>query len=529
MFKKMTALLMAGTMLLGLSACASKPTDTDDQGVTAYVGTAIFEEGLDPLKGAMHYGYPFINNALIRVDPDSHYVGDLAETWEISDDGLHYTFHLRPGVSFSDGSAFTAEDVVFTYEQVKEHPENNPEVDLSRLAKVEAVDNMTVEFQLSQRYSPFFDTVATLQIVPSDAYNAETFATNPIGTGAWKVAQYDANQQIILEPNESCYYGVPKLPPVTLVYMDGDAAFAAAKSGQLDVVMVGTAYVDETIDGMSLQRFETMDVRNISLPVQPRHTVTKEDGSEIVVGSDVTSDKAVRQALAIGIDRQEIIDHALNGVGVPAVQFTENLPWASRESYTDGRADEAKELLEKAGWVDADGDGIREKDGVRCAFDVYAAEDQDRYQLAAALGESARALGIEITAKNASWDEVMQVQYSQGVVWGWGQHSPTVLPSLFDSSLFMEGDFDNVVDYENAKVDEMIQTAYAAGSPEEAVADWQAVQDEANADFPYLYLVNIQHCYFVKDGLNLSPETQIPHPHGHGIPVICNMNDWDWA
>ena len=251
--KKIFSAALAGILALSLTACGGSsqpeaqkadqvPAETRQAAkndVTAYIGTGVFENSLDPIKGGMSHGFPFINNALIRVAPDSQYVGDLATDWTVSEDALTYTFTLREGVTFSDGSAFTAEDVVFTYEQVKNNPANNENVDLSRLESVKADGDYQVIFQLKEAYSPFFDTTATLGIVPSDAYDSAAFDTMPIGTGAWKMAQYDMNQQMILEGNDSCYYGKPQLDRVTLVYMDPDAAFAAAKSGQLDVVMPG--------------------------------------------------------------------------------------------------------------------------------------------------------------------------------------------------------------------------------------------------------------------------------------------------
>jgi peptide/nickel transport system substrate-binding protein len=450
----------------------------------------------------------------------------MATDWEVSDDALTYTFKLREGVKFSDGSDFTAEDVVFTYETVKEKQAENENVDLTRLAKAEAKDDATVVFTLSEPYSPFLDTTAMLGVVPSDAYDAAAFDQAPIGTGPWKVVQYDANQQIIVQPNENYYEGAPSLSQVTFVSMESEAAFAAAQSGQLDIVMVNANYAGETVEGMHIQKFETMDVRMISLPQLSEQTMKDAEGAEIKVGNNVTSDKAVREALSIGIDRKAIIQNAFNGVGKPAVSFTDNLLWAAPAGYADGRADEAKALLESAGWTDADGDGVREKDGAPCAFTVYApGGDQERYQLAAALAEDAKALGISIEVASASWDDVGTVQFTGGVVWGWGQYSPTVLESLYYSKNFMNG-WSNVIGYDNSEVDALIASAIAATTQEEAITDWKAAQDIANADYPYLDLVNIEHCYFIADSLDVSLATQIPHPHGHGSPIICNMKDW---
>lgn len=526
MKKKLVVFMMAAAM----AATGAATVQAAEGNVNAFVGNNVFDGSLDPVKGAMSYAYPFINNALLKVNPDSVYVGDLATEWTISEDALTYTFKLRKGVKFSDGSDFTAEDVVFTYNEVLANPANNENVDLTRLESVTAVDDYTVEFKLKKAYSPFFDTVAMLQIVPSDAYDSETFNTMPIGTGAYKILQYDTNQQIILEANENYFGEAPAIDRVTLLYMDSDAAFAAAQSGQLDIVMVGTRYANEEIEGMSLQRFETMDVRNINLPVLPSGTATDINGNEVPVGNDVTCDKAVREALSIGLDRQNIINNAFNGIGKPSVNFTDNLVWASTEDYEDARREEAAAILEEAGWVDTDGDGIREKNGLVCSFDIYSpGADNDRYQLAVAAAEDAKVLGIDIQVKTASWDEVVTLENTSGIVWGWGQYSPTVLNALYNSKLFLDGGYDNVSGLQSEEVDAKIAEAIGAKNQEEAIAAWKEVQALADAEYPNLYLVNIEHCYFISDALDISMDTQVPHPHGHGSPIICNMADWKLA
>ena len=135
---------------------------------------------------------------------------------------------------------------------------------------------------------------------------------------------------------------------------------------------------------------------------------------------------------------------------------------------------------------------------------------------------------MELIDRTGTWDEILTLQNTAGVVWGWGQYSPTVLYSLFESELFLTGGYDNVVGYNNPQVDELIHQALSANNQEDAISYWKEVQSTANQDEPYLYLVNIQHCYFVNDNLDISAETQIPHPHGHGSPIICNMQDWTW-
>ena len=510
-----------------ISTTADTAGSSSKDSITVYVGNNIFESSLDPVKGAMSYGYSFTNNALTRVNPNSEYEGDLAESWNISEDSLTYTFNLKKDIKFHDGSDFTSEDVVFTYETVKNNQADNENVDLTRLKDVEAIDDYTVKFTLSEPYSPFFDSIALLGIVPSDAYDSEDFDKSPIGTGPWKVVQYNTDQQIIVQAYENYYEGTPKIKQVTFVKMDSKSAFSNAKSGQLDIVMVDPNYSTETINGMHLENLETMDVRNISLPCLPEQKMTDKEGNEIVVGNNVTSDIAVRKALSIGINREQIIENALNGVGKKATGFTTNLSWGNPLVYDDNQKEEAEKILEEAGWIDSNGDGIREKDGVVCEFDVYtSSNDEQRYLLGSAVAEDAKELGIKINVKQGTWDELTVKARTCGIVWGWGQYSPTVLRSLLYSDLFLSGGYDNTIGYSNEQVDKLINEAIDSNNQEEAIEKWKEVQTVSSEDYPYLYIVNIEHSYFVNDSLDISIDTQIPHPHGHGAPIICNMKDW---
>lgn len=523
--KRIAAAALICTLIAGIfTGCGSSD---EKKGISVYIGGTIFESSLDPVKGAMSYGYSFTNDCLLEVAPDSSYTGCLAENdWKISNDGLTYTFNLKKGIKFHDGSDFTAEDVVFTYNQVKENPGVNENIDLTNLEAVQADGDYTVIFKLKKPYSSFIDQTACLGIVPSDSYDSETFDTMPIGTGPWKVVQYDTAQKIIVEANTDYFNGAASIPQVNILNMEQDTAIANAKSGQLDVIMVDPNYIDEKIDGMHIESLETMDVRQISLPTKPESEYTTEDGKTMTIGNDVTSDKAVRKALAIGIDRRKIIDDALNGVGTPATGFTNNLEWADPISYEDNQKEEAKAELEKAGWTPGD-DGIYEKDGLRCEFSVYAPTgDTARFQLAEALAAEAKTIGIQINTDQKSWDELTQLAPVSGIVWGWGQFDPIVLKNLFYSKGFTGNGYDNTVDYTNPKADELIEQAIAATDRDEVISLWKDVQEETGYDYAYLYIVNIQHTYFVKDNLDISVDTQIPHPHGHGAPIINNMNDW---
>ncbi len=511
-----------------LTGCGgSKEKETAQEGISIYVGSTIFDSSMDPVKGAMSYGYSFINSALTKVNPESEYTGDLAEEWKVSKDALTYTFKLKDGIKFHDGSDLTAEDVVFTYDIVRKNQGNNENVDLSRLESVKAEGEDTVRFTLKEPYSSFLAQTALLGIVPSDSYDSKTFDTMPVGTGPWKMVQYDTGQKMIVSAFSDYYEGAPSIPQVTILNMDEDTAIANAKSGQLDAVMVDANYAGEKIEGMHIENLETMDVRQISLPVTKETEYRTKSGKTIKVGNNVTADKAVRKALTIGIDRQKIIDNALNGIGKPAEGFTDNLVWGNTAQYKDNDKAGAAKLLEAAGWKKGS-DGIYEKNGRKCQFTLLSPSgDTARYQLAAALAEEAETLGIRIDLDQGTWDEINLQAPSSGVVWGWGQFDPIVLKNLFYTDDFSAGEgTSNTVRYSNKEADKLIREAMDANNQEEAVAAWKKVQEVTADDYAYLYLVNIEHSYFIKDSLDISKDTQIPHPHGHGAPVINNMKDW---
>lgn len=517
------ASVIAALFTVLMAGCGND--EKTDGGISIYVGSAVFDDSMDPVKGAMPDGYSFTNNALITVDPDSRYTGDLATDWTVSEDALTYTFRLREGVTFHDGSEFTAEDVVFTYNTVKENQGVNENVDLTRMKSVEADGDYSVVFTLDEPYSSFLDQTASLGIVPSNGYDEEAFNTQPVGTGPWKVVQYDPQQRIVVEANESYYGGAPSIPRVTILNMEPDVAMASARTGELDLVMADTNYVNEEIEGMHLEELDTMDVRQISLPVSPAGEYETDEGT-VKAGNNVTADPAVREALDIGIDRQKIIDDALNGVGTPAEGFTSNLQWGNPSGFEDGRKAEARALLEAAGWSEGSG-GIYEKGELKCSFDLIAPSgDTGRYQLAEAFAQEAAEMGIQVNVEQMTWDEINTEADSSAVVWGWGQYDPVILKNLFYTDEFSGNGTANTVMYSDPEADRLIEQAMDANGREEAVEAWKQVQSVTADDHAYIYIVNIEHSYFVKDNLDISVDTQIPHAHGHGVPVINNMKDW---
>ncbi len=483
------------------------------------VGSNLADGNYDPCTGFAANGFHIFHSALLKFDENALPTYDLAKSYVISDDKLVYTFKLNEGIKFSNGAPLTAHDVAFTYMTTKEKGLN---VDLSFLREAKALDNYTVEFTLDKPWSTFLINTAQLGIVPKDFYD-QNYAKTGIGTGPFKLLQYDVDQQLIIAPNEYYYGTKPNFERISILTLDEQAALAAAKAGNLDLVIVNPEYSKIDINGMHLVSLQTIDNRCVSMPMIP---YDQNSGS----GNDITSDPAIRQALNIGINREEIIKNALNGVGIPAYGRVDSMPWNGDHKFTDGKTDEAIAILNAGGWFDSNGDGILEKNGKKAEFTVVAgSNDMERYQLAVAFSDSAKPLGINILTGALPWDEAVNKSKTCGFVWGFGDFNPSEFYNWYHSDA-RNVSYYNPSNYSSAKADDMIQKALGARTQEEAISYWKKLQYDkeyntgTEIDLPFIWLVNIKHNYFVKDGLDIGK--QIIHPHGHGIPVLGNLKEW---
>ena len=479
------------------------------------------EYGFDPMHG---WGYhdsgtdPLIQSTILKRDANNTFVNDLATNYTISDDYKTYTVEIRDDVNFTDGSKLTAGDVAFSYNKAKELGEG---ADLSSMDNATAEGNKVV-FTLNKADSTFINKLTDVGIVPEASYNEETYGQNPIGSGPYKLAQWDKGQQFILEKNPDYYGKEPYFDKITNLFLDSDAAFAAVKNGDVDIAEVPASYANQTVDGYHLEYFDSIDVRGISLPTQMNEGKVAEDN--FTIGNNVTGDPAIREALNVGINRQQIVDGALNGYGnVSSTGVANQLPWSYEADYQDGDVDKAKSILDEAGWKDTDGDGIREKNGTKATFNVYyKASASERQAIAVSVSEQAKELGIEVVPIGGSWDDIDPNIHSQGVVWGWGSADPYSLEHQYDSRVGGVG-YDNAEMLNDSSVDSGIDSAMAQ-DPESSYASWSQVAQQANSNDPYLWVGTMDYTYFVSDSLDISNGTHLIYPHGGDI--WGNIYDW---
>ena len=541
--KKIIALLMALVMVLSLVACGAKETPEAEEPKTeekpteaapvelkdsVIIAIGSEPETLDPTKGWGHGNAPIIQSTLVKYKADLTFENDLATSYELSDDGLVWTFTIRDDAYFTDGEKVTASDVAFTLETAKAAQGS---VDLTYMESAVAQDDTTLVVTLSKPTSIFLNTLASVGIVPEHAYG-EDYGTNPMGSGPYKFVEWRAQEQIMFTANENYYGGEPAIKNVTVVFMSEDAALAAVQAGQVDVAYSTATLGTTEVAGYHVEAITSADNRGFTLPVLPAEGKTTESGAPI--GNDVTCNIEIRQAIAYAIDRQAVADMVLNGFGRPAYSENDGMPWNNPEVKIETDVEYAKKLLADAGWVDTDGDGIVEKDGLEAEFKcVYPSGDSVRQAVGMAAAEQLQAIGIKVNVEGMSWDEIMKVMFSEAVLMGWGSAIPNETYYLYRSEGALLDDFYNPEGYMNETTDAYLNAAMEALTPEEANRNWRKAQWDGTTgtamqgECPWVWIVNLDHVTYVRDGLSIGD--QPIHGHGHGLPLIQNLQEWAWA
>lgn len=483
------------------------------------------EAGFDPAYGwgaGEHVHEPLIQSTLTVTRPDLTIDYDLATDLSVSEDGRCWTVRIRDDVKFSDGKALTASDVAFTYNTLRDTSSVN---DFTMLDRAEAVDETTVRFYMKRPYAIWPYTMAVTGILPEHAYGKD-YGSHPVGSGRYCLKQWDRGQQVILEANPEYYGEKPEMERVTVLFMEEDAAFAAVRSGQVDLAYSSALYGEQQVSGYELLACETVDNRGFNLPSVPARV--QEDGT--VLGNDFTADVRVRQAISLAMDREAMIDHVLGGYGQPAYSVCDKMPWYTPFSEVKTDSGEAVRLLEEAGWSMGQ-DGIREKDGIPARLEfLYPADDSIRQALAADAASQLKELGIDASVRGVGWDTAYREAQSQPLLWGWGAHTPMELYNIYHTD--GETGLARYSPYANETVDERMDEALGAASLEESYELWKQAQWDGktgvtpHGDAPWVWLVNVDHLYWVRNGLQVAE--QKVHPHGHGWSIVNNVDQWRW-
>lgn len=482
------------------------------------------EDGFSPVNGWGKYGAPLFQSTLLTYDRQFNLTNDLAEGYTVSDDKLKWEVKIKTDAKFSDGKPLTVADVVFTFNQIKKEQSI---VDLQNIEKIEEQNAKSVLFVLKTPDTTFAHTLATTGIF-SEKHYSKDYSQKPIGSGPYMLVQWDHGEQLIVKENPYYYGKKPFFKQLTFLFLDEEAAIAATKKDQIDVLGISPQNAQIELPGKKLASFTSVDNRGLSLPMIPEEVI---DGVD--VGNNVTADRGIRRAMNIAINREEMVKGVIGNHGTPAYSVADKLPWWNEETvFEDNQLAEAKKILAAAGWKLNQKEELI-KDGLIAEFDLlYPAGDSIREGLALTLQKQLRNLGITVTPKGQSWEQLEKEFSSSPTLMGWGSNTPLEMYNIYSKTTIGKGMY-NINHYQNSQVETYMDQALAASNQEEANRFWKLAQWDGKqgfssneGDVPWLWLVNLDHLYVINENLELG-EQKI-QPHGHGWPITDFITEWKY-
>ncbi|MBO0663061.1 ABC transporter substrate-binding protein [Jiella sp. MQZ9-1] len=454
----------------------AEPKSLDPQAVTA---TNDFRILVNLYDGLVRF-----KKGTLEVEPD------LAKSWDISDDGTTYTFHLREGVKFQDGTPFNAEAVKFTFDRMLD--KTNPYYDtgpfplaffFSQVDTVTAKDDNTVVFKLKEPFAPFLSNLAypTGLIVSPAAVKqyGKDFGRHPVGTGAFKFAEWDPNTKVVVTRNPDYWGGPPQLEAVVFrPITDANTRVAEMLSGGIDLM------VEVPPDSLSqFKQNSSFKVYEAAGPHLWFLILNTKEGP--------FSDKRVRQAVNYAIDKKALVDNVLQGTAtIAAGPIPRAFAWANDGSVKPYPYDpeKAKELIRAAG-----------AEGKTLTF--YVAEGGsgmlDPVAMATAIQADLKKVGLNARIQTYEWNTYL-ANVNPGLKgkadmaeMAWMTNDPDTLPflALRTDAAPDKGGFNSGY-YSNPDVDKLLDEARRVTDRNKRGELYEKVQKIVHDDAPWAFIAN---------------------------------------
>jgi len=431
----------------------------------------------------------FIHNGLTKYDKNIRIQGDLAESWDISSDGLIITFHLRRGVQWHDGTEFTSADVLFTYETVTDPKTPTPYgSNYGPVKSVIATDRYTVRVVYNEPYAPALESWG-MGIIPKRLLEGKDIGTSelnrqPVGTGPYRLTEWVTGQKIVLDAFDGYFEGRPNIDRVVIrIIPDTATSFLELKFGGIDIMNVTPPQFKLQIDSDFFRRsFATYRYPSFGytyLGYNLKHPLF--------------SDIRIRQALAYAINKDELIAGVLMGLGTPCTGPFPRESWAYNPNVHDFPYDPAKAsaMLAELGWK-KNVQGMIEKDGKPFAFTVITNQGNDaRLKTAQILKEQFKRVGIEMNIKVLEWqamlNEFIDKRRFEAVLMGWGLSRDPDLYDIWHSSKTKEKEF-NFISYKNDEVDRLVLEGRSTFDIEKRKKIYHRLHEILAEEQPYAFL-----------------------------------------
>ena len=467
------------------------------------------------------------------VDHDAHLavVPRLAQSWDLSADGLTLVFHLRRGVRFHDGIALTCDDVRFTYERLVD-PASKSVGRIDGFLPVERVtcpDPSTIEVRYRAPYAPAL-RAWEIPILPAHLYRRTADAGTPdphdrapVGAGPFRFVSWDAGSRIVLEANPDYWGGRPSLDGIVFpIVPSPDTALLALESGETDYARLTPALWSRLENDAPFQRrFRTVRFT----PLFFNYIAWRGDGS-----NPFFSDAHVRRAMSLSFDRADYVRSVMRGLGevVPS-PFLHLLPPApvpesslSPAASGDRAADDAaaRALLDQAGWAVDPRGGPRLRHGVpfRFTIEVFSG-GEDHIQFAQVAQRSLQALGVEMRIEKLDWPTLWQRlkdgRFEAAFSGFMPNPDPDALYGMLHSSQIGSGQ--NYAAFRDADVDAWLEEGRRTLDPARRTAIYRKIEARLAESEPYSYLFAPSVLAALSrrfDGIEPSPQGILGHVPG---------------
>lgn len=428
----------------------------------------------------------FVFNGLLKYDRDlKRLVGDLAESWEVREDERpEIVFHLRRGVRWHDGAPFTADDVKFTYERIMDPKTNTVRrADYELVDKVEVIDPYTVKVTYREPFSPGLDTwgigIIPRHLLEGEDINTARFNSQPVGTGPFRFAQWASDEKIVLAANPDYWEGRPHLDRIIIRI----------------IPETSLSEIELLTGGIDLYGVEPHQYARIG--ADPRLEVFSQPSlGYTYIGWNLQNplfrDARVRRAMAMAVDREEIVRYVLYGLGRVATGPFPYHMWYANPHVAPLPYDPegARRLLAEAGWRPGP-DGILTKNGERFSFRLITNAGNDvRRDVGVLVQRQLSQLGIEVRLELYEWavflKDFINPRHFDATILGWSLSVDPDCYNIFHSSQIKEGF--NFTSYASPEADRLMEAGRREYDREERRRIYWRLHEVIAADQPYLFL-----------------------------------------